>query len=225
MKAANDSFMTPEKSLLSGHFITLEGGEGSGKSTLIRALSQRFERANLPAITTREPGGTTGAESIRQLLVEGDAGRWDAMTETVLFMAARIDHVRKKITPALRAGTHVLCDRFADSTLVYQGIGKELGEEFITGLHRFTLGDFAPHLTLILDIPPEQGLARAASRQGGEARFEGMDIEFHQKVREGFLSIAAREPLRCVVIDALLSPEALLERAVSQLNSRLGLAL
>jgi dTMP kinase len=213
------------KSTASGRFITLEGGEGSGKSTLLSALAAAFERAQLQAIVTREPGGTTGAESIRRLLVEGASDAWDPMTETVLFMAARIDHVRKKITPALRAGSHVLCDRFSDSTLVYQGFGKGLGAEFIEMLHRFTLGEFAPDLTLILDIPPEAGLKRAHARRGAETRFESMDIGFHRQVREGFLTIAQKEPQRCAVIDALHAPEAVAADALRIIRQRLEVAL
>jgi dTMP kinase len=216
---------TSIKTATSGYFITLEGGEGSGKSTLLAALCAAFEHANLPHITTREPGGTTGAESIRKLLVEGDAGRWDATTETVLFMAARIDHVRKKILPAMREGTHVLCDRFADSTLVYQGLGKGLGEEFVNGLQRFTLGEFAPSLTLILDIPPAEGLKRAGARRDAETRFEGMDLSFHELVREGFLSIAGREPQRCKVINALQPPDKVARDALAILRTHLELPL
>lgn len=213
--------MTPAK----GAFITLEGGEGSGKSTQVKLLAEAFVRAKLPCLVTREPGGTTGAESIRALLVEGDGGRWDPMTETILFMAARVDHVRKRITPALREGTHVICDRFADSTMVYQGFAKGLGEPFITMLHEFCLGAFQPDLTLILDIVPEEGLKRAASRKGAETRFEGMDIHFHRAVREGFLQIARQHPHRCAVLNAAEEPGQVHKQIVATLKQRLGLSL
>lgn len=190
-----------------GAFITFEGGEGSGKSTQIKLLSETLAARTIPHIVTREPGGTTGAESIRRLLVVGKADQWDAMTETVLFTAARVDHVRKRIEPALREGQTVLCDRFLDSTMVYQGIGKGLGVPFIEMLHHFTLQNFMPNLTFMLDIDPEIGLKRTAGRHGNETRFESMGLAFHRDVRAGYLDIAAKEPARCVVIDATHSPE------------------
>jgi len=208
-----------------GCFITLEGGEGSGKSTQVSRLAEAFVIAGLPHLVTREPGGTTGAESIRKLLVEGDGDRWDPMTETVLFMAARVDHVRKKIIPALRKGTHVICDRFADSTMVYQGLAKGLGEEFITLMHNFCLGDFQPDLTLIFDITPEEGLKRAGARKGNENRFEGLDISFHQKIREGFLQIALEHPSRCAVVDASQASDQVQKQVAAAIRERLGLAL
>lgn len=221
--------MTPGRTekipLKPGYFITLEGGEGGGKSTQLSLLSGAFEKSHLPQFTTREPGGTTGAESIRRLLVEGAADAWDPMSETILFMAARIDHVRKKILPALRDGTHVICDRFMDSTLVYQGFGKGLGQPFIEFLHHFTLGNLMPDLTLILDIPPEQGLKRAGARRGTETRFEDMDISFHHQVREGFLRIAHEQPARCAVIDATQSTSDVHHAIVETVKTRLGLAL
>lgn len=208
-----------------GVFITFEGGEGCGKSTQTRLLSQAFEKSEFSHILTREPGGTAAAESIRNLLVNGDGERWDAMTETLLFAAARVDHARKKIIPALREGKAVICDRFADSTLVYQGISKGMGVAFIEMLHRFTLGNLAPDLTLILDMPPEEGLKRANGRGEGEGRFEGYSIEFHQKVRDGFRQVAAREPNRCLLVDAS-GAEAEVQRRIQQaLRERLGINL
>jgi len=153
-------------------------------------------------VTTREPGGAPGAEEIRQLLITGAPDRWDAETEALLMIAARRDHLVKTIWPALAAGQTVLCDRFIDSTEAYQGRGRGVPLERLRELHRFIAGDFAPDLTLILDLPVEIGLARAARRPGTETRFERMDLIFHHRLRQGFLDIAQREPQRCVVIDA-----------------------
>ncbi len=208
-----------------GFFITLEGGEGGGKSTLSQALAASFAKAGLQLDHTREPGGTTGAESIRKVLVEGSADQWDATTETILFIAARVDHVRKRILPALKSGTHVLCDRFADSTLVYQGYAKGLGEEFLSLLHNFCLGNLQPDLTLILDIAPETGLKRAAMRKGTENRFEGMDLSFHKAVREGFLRVARENPRRCAVLDATLPPAEVHASALAAIREKLGIKL
>lgn len=190
-----------------GRFITFEGGEGAGKSTQIKLLAEALAARGIPHLVTREPGGTTGAESIRRLLVE-QGETWEPMTETVLFLAARVDHVRKKILPALRAGEWVLCDRFADSTAVYQGIGKGISREFLDMAHRLILGDFQPDLTLILDLPTEEGLKRAGARGGKENRFEALGLEFHRCIRQGFLAIAQAQPERCAVIDAAQPPEA-----------------
>jgi dTMP kinase len=187
---------------MAGHFITLEGGEGCGKTTQIKLLADSLAKAGLDCLTTREPGGSEGAEKIRELLVTGAADRWDAKTETLLFYAARTDHLARTIRPALAAGKSVICDRFADSTRVYQGLGKAVDHAFIDKLHELVLADFKPNLTLILDIDPTIGLARAASRRGSEMRFEQLPTEFHQRVRDGFLVIARKEPERCVVIDA-----------------------
>jgi len=185
-----------------GRFITIEGGEGSGKSTQITLLKAAFESANVPHLITREPGGEEGAEAIRALLVTGDKNRWDALAETLLFTAARVQHMARLITPALAEGKLVLCDRFMDSTRVYQGVGKGISPAFIDALHNLTLGNTMPDVTFILDIDPVIGLARAKGRQGNETRFEGMELEFHQQVRAGFLAIARAEPARCHVIDA-----------------------
>ena len=201
-------------------FITLEGGEGSGKSTQLRLLTEALARAGAPHLCTREPGGTPEAESIRALLVEGEANQWDAYTETLLFMAARVDHVRKVILPALREGTLVICDRFMDSTFAYQGAGKGVEEDFLHLLHRFTLEDFRPDLTLILDIDPEEGLRRAQARRGYETRFEAMDMEFHHRVRAAFLTIARHEPQRCAVIDASAAQEAVHREIMEHLRQR-----
>lgn len=210
---------------MTGTFITFEGGEGSGKSTQLSLLFEALQSAGIDCIKTREPGGTPGAEKIRDMLVSGKADRWDAVTETLLFYAARLDHVNKLIKPALASNKTVICDRFADSTIVYQGIGKNLTEEYVRTLHQLVLGNFAPDLTLILDIDPAVGLKRAAERKGGEGRFESMDIDFHHRIRTGFLSIAKREPERCIVLDAAQDKNVLHKQIVSAINQRLGLSL
>lgn len=205
-----------------GRFITLEGGEGAGKSTQISRLAGDLETLGVDVVCTREPGGSTGAEHIRALLVEGDVGRWQPMTEALLHFAARADHVDKVIRPAVDAGKWVLCDRFADSTLAYQGYGHGLGPETIHDLYRLVLGDFRPDLTIILDLDVEIGLGRAADRAGVEDRYERMNVDFHQRLRDGFLAIAKAEPERCAVIDAGLAADdvyAVLREVVSE---RLG---
>jgi len=206
-------------------FITLEGGEGSGKTTQIKLLETAFAAARTPCIRTREPGGSTGAEKIRDLLVNGDSDRWDASTETLLFYAARLDHVNKLIRPALQENKVVICDRFTDSTMVYQGVGKKLPEEFINKLHELTLADFAPDMTIILDIDPTIGLKRASERSGAEDRFEGMAMNFHYQVRQGFLTIAEKSPDRCVVVDASQKPQEIHASIITLVNERLGFTL
>jgi dTMP kinase len=191
-----------------GRFISFEGGEGAGKSTQIRLLVDALAARGLDVIATREPGGSPGAEEIRRLLVSGDPGRWDGVTEALLHFAARRDHLARTVWPALDAGRWVVTDRFADSTMAYQGYGHGLGREPIERLYAVAVGDFAPDLTLILDIPVEAGLDRTQGRTGGEDRYERMDREFHRRLRDGFLDIAAREPGRCVVIDAARPVEA-----------------
>lgn len=208
-----------------GFFITLEGGEGSGKSTQVKLLCDAFAKAGLPYIQTREPGGTEGAERIRGLLVSGATDAWEPVTETLLFYAARMDHVSKRIRPALAKGTHVVCDRFADSTLVYQGIGKDLPEDFIHMLHRLCLGNFAPDLTLLLDIDPQEGLKRASARAGAERRFEDLPLDFHRRIRAGFLALAGREPNRIAVVNAAQDKFLLHSEIVAAIRARLGLTL
>lgn len=208
-----------------GAFITLEGGEGCGKSTQLSLLGEAFARYGLACLTTREPGGTSGAESIREVLLTARDEPLEPMTETVLFAAARVDHMRKRIIPALRQGTHVLCDRFVDSTTVYQGLAGQVSEAFITMLHDFTLGGVMPQLTFILDIDPQQGLSRAKSRAGNQTRFEDMTLAFHTNVRQGFLRIAEREPRRCVVVDASQSIDAVQAQLRHTITERLGLKL
>lgn len=185
-----------------GRFISFEGGEGAGKSTQARLLKPALEARGHGVLLTREPGGSPGAEEIRKLLVEGEPDRWTPLAETLLFLAARADHVARVIEPALASGTWVISDRFSDSTFVYQGLARGLGIDAVRKLQAAALGNFAPDLTLILDVEPRSGLGRAAARGLAENRFEQFDAEFHMRLRDGFHSIAAQEPQRCAVIDA-----------------------
>jgi dTMP kinase len=187
-----------------GRFITLEGGEGAGKSTQLSMLAEALRSDGLAVTATREPGGSPGAERIRSLLVDGATDRWDAMTEALLHFAARRDHLVRTVWPALDRGDWVLSDRFADSTMAYQGYGGGVDREVLDALYRYAVGGFRPDLTLILDLPVEDGLARAAARRDGGTRYERMGVDFHRRLREGFLDIARREPGRCVVIDATM---------------------
>jgi len=185
-----------------GVFITLEGGEGAGKSSQIALLGRLLLEKGYDILTTREPGGATGAEAIRKLLVEGPTGHWDGLTEALLHTAARRDHVLNAIWPALDAGKIVISDRFADSTVAYQGYAYGINKDALASLYKIAVGDFKPDLTLILDLPVDAGLARAATRGGKETRYESMGEQFHMHVREGFRAIAAAEPARCKLIDA-----------------------
>jgi dTMP kinase len=185
-----------------GKFISFEGGEGAGKSTQAKLLRVSLESRGRRVLLTREPGGSPGAEEIRKLLVEGDRDRWTPLAETLLFLAARADHVARAIEPALNAGTWVISDRFADSTFVYQGIARGLGIQTVRRLQEAAIGDFAPDLTIILDLDPSIGLKRAGKRGGSENRFEQFDSEFHAKLRGGFREIAASEARRCALIPA-----------------------
>jgi dTMP kinase len=204
-------------------FITFEGGEGAGKSTQIRFLAAHLASAGVRHIVTREPGGSPGAEEIRQLLVTGAADRWSALSETLLFYAARVDHWQRVIRPALEAGTVVLCDRFADSTIAYQAYAGGMDRKQIETLHELVLPGVQPDLTLILDLSPEAGLRRAVSRAGAEERFESKGITFHERLREGFLDIAARHAERCVVIDANRPVEAVSDAVTASVRQRLKL--
>ena len=207
--------------MIRGRFVTVEGGEGAGKSTQVRLLAQALTQRGLAVVATREPGGAPGAEAIRGLLVEGDRDRWDALTEALLHFAARRDHMLRTIEPALAGGAWVVSDRFADSTVVYQGYGQGLSRATIAELHRLVLGDVRPDLTLVLDVPVELGLERARKRGAGD-RYERMDRSFHERLREGFLAIARAEPARCVVVDATGSAEATHRRMLRIVNQRLG---
>ena len=191
-----------------GCFITLEGGEGAGKSTQAWRLGERLRRRGQQVVITREPGGSTGAETIRELLVTGQTDRWSPVTETLLMYAARRDHIERTIAPALAAGDWVISDRFADSTRAYQGAGGGAPASLIQTLERHVLGPTRPDLTLILDLPVEAGLGRTMSRNHAETRFEAKGVAFHERLREGFLAIARVEADRCVVIDATQPVEA-----------------
>jgi dTMP kinase len=187
-----------------GRFITLEGGEGAGKSVQARELAHRLVGLGLNVVLTREPGGSPHAEALRKRILSGEAAEFGAAGEALLFSAARIDHVDRTIEPALASGQWVVSDRFADSTRAYQGAAGRLSKAFIARLECVALAGCKPDLTLVLDLPPERGLARAALRRGGAGsdRFEREGLAFHQTLREAFLSIAQAEPERCVVIDA-----------------------
>jgi dTMP kinase len=185
-----------------GKFITLEGGEGAGKSTQARLLAQFLAARGISVTLTREPGGTPSAEDIRSLLVTGEIGRWDPLTETLLHYAARREHVARLILPALVSGQWMICDRFIDSTTAYQGFGQGIDLGVIAKLRETVLGDFKPDLTLILDVEPETRRTRTAARLGNEDRYERMNEAFHDRVRAGFHAIAKAEPERCVVIAA-----------------------
>jgi dTMP kinase len=205
-----------------GLFITLEGGEGAGKSTLIGGLAARLTAQGRASVVTREPGGTTGAEAIRTLLVTGAGDRWTPLSELCLFYAAREDHLERLIRPSLAQGKVVLCDRFSDSTRAYQGQAGGTGLGAVEALDALIVGQTQPQLTLILDIDPEIGLRRAAARRGNEDRFEGKALAFHQALRAAYLEIARTHPDRCVVLDATLAPEDLLQAAWQNVVSRLG---
>lgn len=205
-----------------GRFITLEGGEGAGKSTQIRLLDEALRADGRQVVTTREPGGSAGAEAIRNLLVNGDVGRWLPVSEALLLSAARYDHVQRTILPAIEQGQWVLCDRFADSTTAYQGDGHGLDRGLLAQLRDIAVGSTRPDLTLILDIDPTIGLARAASRNGGEDRYEQMKLDFHRRLREGYLAIAAAEPERCVIVDASQAIDALQAAIRQAVHDRLG---
>ena len=181
--------------------------------------------AGIAATRTREPGGSEGAEAIRRLLLDGATERWDAVGEALLLYAARRDHVVRLIRPALERGAWVICDRFADSTLAYQGYGRGLPLADLVALHRFTLGDFVPDLTLVLDLPVAEGLARAARRSAHADRFERLDAAFHERLRQGFRQIAADNPERCLLIDAAGDQGSVHRAILAAVSTRLGLAL
>jgi len=208
-----------------GRFITIEGGEGAGKTTQVGLLVAALERARIPAKATREPGGSLGGEAIRRLLLEGDGDRWNAVGEALLLIAARSDHVARLIEPSLAKGVWVVSDRFADSTLAYQGYGRGLALTDLATLHRFALGSFAPDLTVILDLPAEIGLARAAARMSVGDRFERLDRTFHERLRQGFRQIAMENSERCVLIDGLGGPQTVHRAVLDAVERRLSVAL
>jgi len=208
---------------LRGRFITFEGGEGSGKSTQIRKLAERLDVAKLRAIVTREPGGSPGAEIIRHLVLSGMGKLLGPEAETLLFAAARDDHVRTVILPALNQGIWVLCDRFFDSTRAYQGQLGQVPPSLVNAMQRVTIGDLKPDLTFILDVPVEVGLQRAALRRGNATadRFEAEGIKFHQDLRDAYRRIAADDPQRCVLIDATADPDTVAARIWAALREHL----
>jgi len=206
-----------------GKFITFEGGEGTGKSTQAAMLALRLESLGLGVALTREPGGSPGAEIIRHVLLSGAAKPFGPEVEAMLFAAARDDHVQCTILPALDSGKWVICDRFADSTRVYQGILGHVDERLIKGLERVSIGTLAPDLTVILDVPVELGLERVKLRRGAAApdRFEAENVEFHQKLRRAYLAIAAEEPARCVAVDASGTKEEVAKSIWDAVKARL----
>jgi dTMP kinase len=208
-----------------GRFITFEGGEGAGKSTQVRRLTARLRERGLDVVATREPGGSPGAEAIRDLVLKGEADRWSPTTETLLMYGARRDHIERTILPALERGAWVVCDRFADSTRAYQGGAGGVDPAFISALETYLLADVRPDLTLVFDLPVEVGLARAeafaASAGHAETRFESKGLAFHERLRAAFLTIAAAEPGRCAVIDAAGDIETVETRVWEAVNGRL----
>ncbi|HLH94545.1 MAG TPA: dTMP kinase [Xanthobacteraceae bacterium] len=206
-----------------GRFITFEGGEGTGKSTQAALLAQRLRAMGIGVVLTREPGGSPGAEIIRHVLLSGAAKSLGPDAEAILMAAARDDHVSATIEPALARGRWVISDRFADSTKVYQGAMGGVDPRLIGGLYRVTVGDLKPDLTLILDVPAEVGLERAGKRRGqaGADRFEAESLEFHEKLRETYLQLAAAEPDRCVLVDALEAQASVAARVWDAVVKRL----
>ena len=200
-----------------GKFITFEGGEGGGKSTQAARMAGYLRGKGLEVLETREPGGTPESEALRDLLVQGDPDRWSALSELLLITAARVEHVNRLIEPALTEGKWVICDRFADSTLAYQGIAGELGLELVEQLQKLAIGATAPDVTFLLDVRAEAGLQRAEKR-GGAARFEKKGAAFHQTLRDGFLALANENPQRIVLIDG----EDTFDNVWGQIEAELG---
>ena len=203
-----------------GRFITLEGGEGAGKSTQIQVVKDYLEARGIDVVVTREPGGTPVGQEIRNLLVSGDKDKWSPLSETLLILADRAAHLERVIRPALADGKYVVCDRFFDSTRAYQGIAGGLGLEVIHNLQQPVLGTTLPDVTLLLDIDPEKGLSRAQKR-GGDLRFESKTLAYHQTLRQAFLDFVKQEPERMVVIDADRDIEAVSTDIITVLGERL----
>ncbi|MCS6853175.1 MAG: dTMP kinase [Elioraea sp.] len=207
-----------------GLFVTLEGGEGAGKSTLLRSLVAALRAAGRDFVATREPGGTPEGEALRRMLLGAAPGSWEPMGETLLHYAARAQHVARVIRPALARGAIVLSDRFADSTMVYQGYGLGVACEAIAAIHRAVLGEFSPDLTVVLDVPVEVGLARVARHRAPD-RYEADARAFHERVRQGFLAVAAANPGRCVVVDATQPEEEVRDSVLRLIADRLAIPL
>src|ERR1700728_2373254 len=212
---------------MKGKFITFEGGEGTGKSTHATMLALRLESLGLGVVLTREPGGSPGAEIMRHFLLSGAAKPFGPEVEAMLFTAARDDHLRCTIVPALAAGKWVVCDRFADSTRVYQGVAGKVDPRFINALERICKGDASPDLTFVLDVPVSVGMERAAKRRGAAEpdRFEGEQAEFHENLRQAYLALAAAEPERCVIVDANRRRDEVAKRIWTAVNARLDPAM
>ena len=196
--------------MLNKRFITFEGGEGSGKSTQIKILKNKLSKKH-KVIVTREPGGTTEAEMIRKLLVKGRSNKWSGTTEVLLNFTARKDHVDKIIIPSLKNGKWVLCDRFSDSTLAYQGYGRNVSENLIRNLNRSLINNLKPSLTILLDIDPNVGLGRSKRRNNNELRYENMPLSYHKKIRNAYLDIAKKNKKRIKIIDASLNKDSISE--------------
>lgn len=205
--------------------IVIDGVDGSGKGVQTRRLLQSFLDAGEPTILTREPGGSPAAEDIRALLVTGEPEKWDSMTELLLMYAARRAHLRDTIWPALDTGNWVISDRYADSSRAFQGVAGNLGLETVESIHRVVIGDFEPALVLILDIPESLALARARDRGGNEDRFEKKGADYHAKVRDAFLQIAARDPGRYRVVDGDQSMDQVSANIIGIINDRFSLNL
>jgi dTMP kinase len=220
---SKDASKTAARPAGRGRFITLEGGEGAGKSTQAQRLADHLQSLGLRVLLTREPGGSPGAEIIRQVLLSGAAKPLGAETEAVLFAAAREDHVKCAIEPALAAGKWVVCDRFVDSTRVYQGALGKVDARFIRGLERISIGELVPDVTLVLDLPVDEGLKRLAERRGSAEpdRFEAEDPQFHKRLRDAYLALARQEPERCFVIDANRSIRRIAKDIWAVVESRL----
>lgn len=217
--------MADEASQNRGLFISFEGGEGAGKTTQIDRLLTWIHARNKDAVKTREPGGTQGADEIRQLIVTGDGDRWTAETELLLLLAARRDHVAKVIDPALDTGKIVICDRYVDSTIAYQGIARGLGTDRVRALdNEWGSAGTLPDLTFLMDILPEEGLARTQLREGAEdeTRFEGLDLSFHNDLRQGFLDLAAAAPDRIKVINAARPVDEIAAEIIGLTAEKLG---
>ncbi|MGE0563905.1 MAG: dTMP kinase [Pseudolabrys sp.] len=208
-----------------GHFITFEGGEGSGKSTHANLLAERLRLQGIEVVVTREPGGSPGAEIIRHIILSGAAKHLGSEAELFLFAAARDDHIRNTIAPALEAGKWVICDRFVDSTRVYQGIVGKVNPRLIRGLERIVVGDLMPDLTFIMDLPAEIGLVRAQRRRGTAPadRFEGESQEFHEMLREAFRILARQEADRCILIDASKPKPMVFDQIWNSVRTRFGI--
>lgn len=204
-------------------FITFEGGEGSGKTTQSAILYRELLKLGINVLLYREPGGTKGAEEIRHLILNGDGERWTPKGEALLMSASRAELVQRRILPHLGEKGWIICDRFTDSTIAYQGYGHKLGFELIEGLNKFTVDTLEPDLTFIFQLSPELGLARTSLREGGEDRYENFDLAFHRRVEEGYQEVLRRNPNRCIAINALLDIDTLSRLIFNEVAKRFGL--